>query len=164
MCFWVELYMFFVLHDYQDINIILSVLIGLKRKVFAIPLLEAPGGHIPWKVERGCTPVITSFFRPVGASYQFTIKAPLMCPIFNLEKYGIFSLVLAKISALKTQIFQIVPKPYFSRKIRSLSLDPTFGILCGTHPPKKLSAPPWLEALKLALIMRTSHDSFLYGW
>ena len=50
---------------------------------------------------------------------------------------------LENISALKTQIFQIfIPKtPQFSRKIHSL--EPTFGNLCGTHPPKKkLSAPP----------------------
>ena len=51
---------------------------------------------------------------------------------------------LAKISALKMQIFRIFdPKtPHFSRKI--CSVDPTFGNPCGTHPPKKkkLSAPP----------------------
>ena len=29
MCFWVELYMFFVLHDYLDVNIIFFVLRGL---------------------------------------------------------------------------------------------------------------------------------------
>ena len=68
-------------------------------------------------------------------AYKFTINAPLMCPHLQfLEKFCIFSLVLAKISALKTQI---VPKtPYFPRKFRSL--DPTFG-----NPPKKswLSPP-----------------------
>ena len=69
--------------------------------------------------------------------------AALVPPHFQiLERFSIFSLVLVKISTLKTQIFKIfVPKtPHFSRKIRSL--DPTFGNLCGTHPPKKkLSAP-----------------------
>ena len=29
MCFWVERYMFFVLHDYKDINILFFVLTGL---------------------------------------------------------------------------------------------------------------------------------------
>ena len=61
-----------------------------------------------------------------------------------LEQLCIFSLVLAKISPLKMQIFKIfVPKtPYFWRKI--CSLDPTFGNLCGTAPPpKKMSAPSW---------------------
>ena len=68
-------------------------------------------------------------------AYQFIINAPLMCPHFKfLEKWCIFNLVLAKISALKVQIFQIfIPKtPHFSRKI--CSLDPTFGNPCGTHP------------------------------
>ena len=72
--------------------------------------------------------------------------AALVPPFSNFRKISIFSLVLVKISALKTQIFQIfVPKtPHFSRKIRSL--DPTFGNLCGTHPPKKkLSAPPGMH-------------------
>ena len=68
-------------------------------------------------------------------------------PIFNFQKLCIFSLVLAKISALKTQTFEIfVPKtPHFSRKI--CSLDATFGNLCGTYPQKKkkrkkLRVPP----------------------
>ena len=43
MCFWVEVYMFFVLHDYYDINIILFVFVGLERKVFAIPQLSPMG-------------------------------------------------------------------------------------------------------------------------
>ena len=32
--------MFFVLHDYYDINIIFFVFVGLERKVFAIPQLS----------------------------------------------------------------------------------------------------------------------------
>ena len=40
MCFWVEVYMFFVLHNYYDMNIILFVFVGLERKVFAIPQLS----------------------------------------------------------------------------------------------------------------------------
>ena len=79
-------------------------------------------------------------------SYQFTINGRLMCPPppFSIfwKKNCIFNLVLVKILALKMQIFKIfVPKtPHFSRKIRSL--DPTFGNLCGTHPPKKVECPP----------------------
>ena len=46
MCFWVELFMFFVLHNYHDINIIFFVFIGLERKVFAIPQLS-PMGSCP---------------------------------------------------------------------------------------------------------------------
>ena len=40
MCFWVEVYMFFVLHNYYDTNIIFFVFVGLERKVFAIPQLS----------------------------------------------------------------------------------------------------------------------------
>ena len=40
MCFRVEVYMFFVLHNYYDINIIFFVFVGLERKVFAIPQLS----------------------------------------------------------------------------------------------------------------------------
>ena len=73
-------------------------------------------------------------------AYQFTINAPLMCPppFSILEKFCIFSLVLTKISALKTQIFPIFvhKTPHFSREI--CSLDPTFGNLCSTHPPNKI--------------------------
>ena len=50
-------------------------------------------------------------------AYQFSINAPLMCP---------------KIFAPMT--------PHFSRKTRSL--DPTFGNLHGTFPPKKVECPP----------------------
>ena len=102
---------------------------------------------------------MTPFFQASRRSlaYQFTIIAPFWCTRFQiLEKFSIFSLVLVKISALKTQIFRIfVPKtPHFSRKIRSL--DPTFGNPCGTHPPKKkLSGPPgnmhklWYKTFKV---------------
>ena len=74
------------------------------------------------------------FFRPVGAPYPTNL--PSMCrscaPHFQfLEKICTFSLVLAKISALKT--------PHFSRKISSL--DPTFGNLCSTYSPKKVEPP-----------------------
>ena len=86
------------------------------------------GGHSHWKVVRGCAAVMTPFFQAsrLSLAYQFTINVQLMCPHFQLlEKFYIFSLVLAKISAVKMQIFQIlVPKtPHFSRKIPSL--DPT---------------------------------------
>ena len=40
MCFWVEVYMLFVLHNYYDINIIFFIFVSLKRKVFAIPQLS----------------------------------------------------------------------------------------------------------------------------
>ena len=42
MCFWVEFYMFFVLPNYLDMNIIFFVglFVGLERKVFAIPQLS----------------------------------------------------------------------------------------------------------------------------
>ena len=101
------------------------------------------GGHWPRKGVWGCAAVMTPFFQASRRSlaYHFTIIAPLFCPHFQiLENFSIFSLVLVKISALKTQILQ--KTPHFSRKIRSL--DPTFGNLCGTYPPKKkkLSAPP----------------------
>ena len=62
-------------------------------------------------------------------------------PIFKfLKKNCIFSLVLAKILALKTQIF--VPKtPHFSRKI--CSLDPTLETrVAHTHQKKKVECPP----------------------
>ena len=73
-----------------------------------------------------------------------------------LEKFCIFSLVLAKISALKVQIFQIfVPKtPHFSREIRSL--DPTFGNPCSTHPPK-------IHAFTGHAYKQMPHESLLSG-
>ena len=40
MCFWVEVNMFFVLHNYYDINNIFFVFVGLERKLFAIPQLS----------------------------------------------------------------------------------------------------------------------------
>ena len=40
MCFLVEVYVVFVLHNYYDIDIIFFVLVGLERKVFAIPQLS----------------------------------------------------------------------------------------------------------------------------
>ena len=60
-----------------------------------------------------------------------------------LKKFCIFSFALAKIWALKMQIFHnFVPKiPQFFIKIRYLDLP--LGNLCGTHLPKKnWSAPP----------------------
>ena len=63
-------------------------------------------------------------------------------PLFQfLEKLCIFSLVLAKILALKMTIFQIfVPKiHHFSRKFQSL--DPTFGNPCGTCTNQKSWGP-----------------------
>ena len=63
--------------------------------------------------------------------HQYTAHVPPP-PIFKfLEKFCIFSLVLAKISALKMQIFQFeFPRPLIFQ-----------GNQCGTHPPKKMSAP-----------------------
>ena len=85
---------------------------------------------------RGHDPLFQASRRSVA--YQFTINAPLTCPHFQfLEEICIFSLVLAKISALKTQMFQIfVPKtPHISRKIRSQ--DPTLETrVAHTHPKK----------------------------
>ena len=40
MCFWVEVFMYFVLHNYYDMNIIFFVFIDLERMVFAIPQLS----------------------------------------------------------------------------------------------------------------------------
>ena len=34
MYFWVEVYMFFVLHNYYDINIIFFVFVALKKGVY----------------------------------------------------------------------------------------------------------------------------------
>ena len=102
----------------------------------------APGGALTLESGTGMCLGHDPFFRASRHSlaYQFTLNAPLKCPHFQfLEKVCIFSLVLAKISAPKMQIF--IPKtPHFSRKI--CSLDPTFGNLFGTHLPKqKLRAP-----------------------
>ena len=74
--------------------------------------------------------------------HQCTAHVP---PFSFLEKFCIFSLFLAKITALKMQISQIfVPMtPHFSRKI--CSLDPIFGNPCGIHSPKKFSALPDLR-------------------
>ena len=51
MCFWVEVYMFFVLHNYYDINIIFFVFVGLERKVFAIPQLS-PIQRVPYSINK----------------------------------------------------------------------------------------------------------------
>ena len=72
--------------------------------------LNPGGGHWPRKGVWGCAAVMTPFFQASRRSlaYQFTIIAPLLCLHFQiLEKNSIFRLVLVKISALKTQIFQI---------------------------------------------------------
>ena len=112
----------------------------------AKPRFGPGGGHWPRKGVWGCAAVMTPFFQANQRSlaYQFTTNVPLMCPPFSIfRKFCIFSLVLAKISALKTQIFQIfVPKtPYFSRKIRSL--DPTFeNRVAHTHQKKSWVPPP----------------------
>ena len=112
------------------------------------------GGTItyPWggtDLERGYGDVPRSwppFFRPVMRSlaYQFTTNVPLMCSPFSVfRKFCIFSLVLAKISALKTQTFpnfrsqdplffkeNLLPRPYFWKPVWHI-------------PTKiKLSAPP----------------------
>ena len=100
-------------------------------------------GHSHWKVVRGCAAVMTPFFQTCQRSlaYQFTINAPLMCPHSQfLENCLIFSLVLAKLSALKMQIFQIsfpILYPSFFFFEENPLPRPTFGNLCGTHPPKK---------------------------
>ena len=103
---------------------------------------QTRGEHSHWKVVRGCDAVMPLLFPYLSSLPRLPIY--LSCahhfPFFK-ENLCIFSLVLAKIWAFKTEIFKIfVPKtPHFSRKIRSL--DPTFGNPCGTHPTKKLSAP-----------------------
>ena len=51
MCFWVEVYMFFVLHNYHDKTIIFFVFVGLERKVFAIPQLS-PIYRFPFPILR----------------------------------------------------------------------------------------------------------------
>ena len=65
----------------------------------------------------------------------------VMTPFFGRSALPIAYFFFAKISALKTQIFQIVlPKiPHFSRKI--CSLDPTRGNLCSAYPPKEIEYP-----------------------
>ena len=102
-----------------------------------------PAGHSHLKVVWGCAPVMIPLFSGQSALPSLPI-CHQRAPHFQFSgNFCIFSLVLAKISALKMQIFKIfVPKtPHFSRKIHPL--DPTFGNLCGTHPPKKkLSASP----------------------
>ena len=78
---------------------------------------------------------MTPFFQASQRSlaYQFTTNVPLMCPPppFSIfRKFCIFSLVLAKISALKTQNFQnfrsqdplffkenTLPRPYFWKPV-----------------------------------------------
>ena len=62
-----------------------------------------------------------------------------------LEKFYIFSLVLPKISALKTHIFQIfIPKtPHFSRKICFRQCRPYFWKpMWHTPTKKKVECPP----------------------
>ena len=53
-------------------------------------------------------------------TYQFTLKVPLLCPLFHFQflENSAFSVVWAKISALKTQLFQIfVPMtPHFLKE------------------------------------------------
>ena len=105
------------------------------------------GGHSHWKVVQGCAAVMTPIFQANRRSlaFQFTINTPLMChPFWFFRKILHFQPCFGqKFQLSKCKFVQIfVPKtPHFSRKI--CSLDPTFGNLCGTHPPKKkLSAPP----------------------
>ena len=85
--------------------------------------LKDPGRYSHWKVVRGCDVVMTSghdpLFRPVGAPQSTNLPSMRRsCTPHFL--YCFFSLVLAKISALKTQISFTRPPPLFSRKIRSL--------------------------------------------
>ena len=96
------------------------------------------GGHSHWKMVWGC---VTQSFTCPSPHFQFFRK-----------KICFFSLVLAKISGLKMQNFQIfIPKtPHFSRKI--CSLDSTFGNLYSTHPPKNSFFPP-------GLVLTESHSS-----
>ena len=70
-------------------------------------------------------------------------------PPFSVFRKILHFQPLVKILALKTQFFQIfVPMtPHYSRKTRPLDL--TFGKPCGTHPPKKLSAPPGIQVINL---------------
>ena len=104
----------------------------------------APGGALTLEsgmgMCRGHDPLFSG--QSALASLPIYLQCAAQVPPFSVsrKKVCIFSLVLAKISTLKMQIF--VPKtPHFSRKI--CSLDPTFGNLCGTHLPKqKLRASP----------------------
>ena len=115
---------------------------------YSIPILYllTPGGTCIGRWYGDVPRSRPSFARPVGTPYslpiyhQSTARVP---PVFNFYKNFAFSaLFVAKISALKTQIFKIfVPKtPHFSRKIRFL--DPTFGNPCDTQPPRKNWVPP----------------------
>ena len=58
---WVEVYTFFVLHNYYDTNIIFFVFVGLKRKVFAIPQLS-PISVVLYSVESWLTNVSVVLF------------------------------------------------------------------------------------------------------
>ena len=105
-----------------------------------------PGGHSHWKGVWGCAAVMTPFFQASRRSlaYQFTVNAPLLCPLFSIFK--------------KVLHFQ----PCFGQN--SSSLDPNFSKFLFSRPPffqenplprpyifkpawhtptkKKLSAPP----------------------
>ena len=94
------------------------------------------GGALALESGTGCAAVMTPFFQASWRSlaYQFTGNAPLMCPpIFNFWKYFAFSSLDPNFCS---------QDPNFSKKI--CSFDPTFGNLCGTHPPpkKKSWVPP----------------------
>ena len=112
--------------------------------------LRPEGGHSHWKVVWGCAAVMTPFFQASRRSlvYQFTINAPLMCPHFQFLETKLHCLVLAKISALRMQIFpnfrsqdptffkeNLLPRPFFWKPV--------------WHTPtkKNLSAP---RALRLS--------------
>ena len=72
---------------------------------------DGPGGHSHWKRVWGCAAVMTAFFQTSNRSlaYQFTVKAPLLCPLFSIFR---------KFSHCQ---------PCFCQN--SSSLDPTFSFL-----------------------------------
>ena len=142
------------------------------------------GGHLHWEVVRGCAAVMTPFLRPVGAPYPTNLlNAPLTCPRFQfLEKCYIsardFSLLLAKISALKTQIFKIfVPKTsYYPRKsainhilLETRAIHTPTPTPTPTPPPKKKKnlkkgvcmPPPGLHHISLKSLLSKSQGR---GW
>ena len=68
-------------------------------------------------------------------------------PIFNFYKILHFQPCFGQNFSSQDTNFCSPKTPHFSSKIHSLY--PTFGNLCGKHPPKKLSAPPGYTNLQL---------------
>ena len=89
-------------------------------------------------------------------AYQFTINGPLMWPHFRfLDKFWIFSLVLAKITALKSKIIpqfcsrdhsffmeNLLPRPYFWKPVWYIPKKKRKEKKKKKKKRKKVSAPP----------------------